>query len=230
MTEPERQPSDPGPSQGTVANAPSGEEAEVGIAADAPELENDDLHESPVGEPGLGVATGDESAEAARRDPLADIAAQLDCLRTLFESRLSADRAKEEAFERLYEDLEVFRGQAAFQNSRPVFLELILLLDRLEAALQTDQPSPHPQVFLDSVKVEVAEILARRAIAPVAAPDGLFDPRLQRAVDIVETEREEHHNSIAQVVRQGYEQDGQVVRPADVIVHRYTPVGEPVGG
>lgn len=178
----------------------------------------------PVADDGGTGGTLDDSSPD-RRDAqlplLEDISARLGELTSLFERRLSDDRSKEEAFQRLYEDLEVFRGQAAFQLARPLFLELILLLDRLDAALASDAPASDPHVFLESVRTEVNEILARRAIHPVAMPEEAFDPKMQRAIEVVAAESQEQHNSIAHVVRQGYEQDSQLVRPADVVVRRY---------
>jgi molecular chaperone GrpE (heat shock protein) len=156
------------------------------------------------------------------RSELVLIRSELAELKAGFERRLSNDQTMSKAFDRLYEDLEIFRGQAAFQASRPVFLEIVLLLDRLDQALAADVATTDHTDLLESIRVELVEILARRAIVPVATPDGRFDPKLQRAIETIPAEREEAHNSIAQILRQGYEQNGNVVRTADVVVRRHT--------
>jgi molecular chaperone GrpE len=177
-------------------------------------------------EPSEHQPENETDAPLGLSDPLPElrsIESELTGLRTTVEKRFAEDRTKDEAFSRLYEDLEIFRGQAAFQIARPVFLEIILLLDRLDGALESGDLAVDPRGFLESVRVELGEILARRAISPVASADELFDPAQQRAIKTVATDDEAQHNSIAQVLRQGYEQNGQVVRSADVIVRRYAP-------
>ena len=57
-----------------------------------------------------------------------DVAAAVGRLEAVVSERLSYDAEKEEAFSRLYKDLEHFRGEALAERLRPVLLDLILLL------------------------------------------------------------------------------------------------------
>lgn len=171
-----------------------------------------------------GVAPSGTTSNSGWTDTVSElrmIRAELAELRSIVQARFDEDRTKDEAFDRLYGDLEIFRAQAAFQASRAVFLDVILLIDRLEAALEGELDPADGRAMLESVQVELLELLARRTVIPVAATDDTFDPKIQRAVETVPVDRLEQHNSIDRVVRQGYEQDGQAIRTADVIVRRF---------
>lgn len=171
-----------------------------------------------TGQPGEGSAgLADDGAGVVR------LGAEIAMVRALLEERLRYDATKEEAFQRLYEDLEQFRGEASFVQTRPLYLDLALLLDRLHWTVeQWRERYPEAVVgFLVSLEEEVEEILARQAVVRVPASAGLFDPEHHRAVQVEETQDPEEHNSITRVVRRGYEWNGRLLRAEEVIVRRF---------
>lgn len=178
------------------------------------------------GGPGTGPAAEPAAAPAER---LERVEAQLRVLTELIEARLRYDATKEEAFAKLYEDLEHFRGRAGAVESRSLYLDLVLLLDRLEQSIGSWEGEQAAAQLLSSVREEVVEILARRGVAAVASPDATFDPRLHRAMGAEPASEEAEHNTVARVLRRGYELDGQVLRPEEVVVRRYSP-SAPAGG
>jgi molecular chaperone GrpE len=156
---------------------------------------------------------------------LVEIAADLTGLREIVQHRLQYDATKDEAFRKLYVDLEHFRGQAAFIQTRPLLIDLILLIDRVESNLGTH--TRETETLLMTIRDELLEILARRSVEPVACEaNAAFDPHLQRAIRVEPTLVAEEHN-LTQFVRRGYQADGQLLRPEDVVVFRHTPPPAP---
>jgi molecular chaperone GrpE len=170
---------------------------------------------------------------------LAEIAADLSGLRETVHERLQYDATKDEAFRKLYIDLEHFRGQAAFVQTRPLYIDLILLVDRVEGSLvastgaakgETKTSTPRSEAergLLTSIRDELLEILARRSVEPVVCEQGAaFDPHVQRAIKVEPTSMPAEHN-LTHFVRRGYQADGQLLRPEDVVVLRHTPTPPP---
>jgi molecular chaperone GrpE len=149
------------------------------------------------------------------------LGSEVAAIRTLLEERFRYDATKEEAFRRLYEDLEQFRGESSFVQTRPLYLDLVLLLDRLYASVEPwRERVPGAADFLVSLADEIEEILARRGILPLPACGGSFDPARHRVVQVEETGNPQEHNSIARVVRRGYEWNDRLLRAEEVVVRR----------
>ena len=150
---------------------------------------------------------------------LDEISVGLARLHDVLDERLRYDESKEGAFRQLYEDLERFRALATAAQYKPVLVDLILLLDRVEKGL-ADQAEDS---FILSIRDELSEILARRGVSAISTSEDRFDPQRQRAVGTRATPDEAAHNSVAEIVRTGYECDGQILRATEVIVYRHLP-------
>jgi molecular chaperone GrpE (heat shock protein) len=175
--------------------------------------------------PAPGVAQAGEpdaeliASERGEERPPVVLADQLEALRQAFEERFLYDATKEEAFRQLYTDLEEFRALASGAQHRPVLVDIVLLLDRVEKGLEAEPADE----FIESIRDELSEILARRGVSAMSVGDDRFDPMRQRAVGTRPAADENLHNSVAEVARTGYECAGQILRAAEVIVYRYSP-------
>jgi molecular chaperone GrpE (heat shock protein) len=138
-------------------------------------------------------------------------------LQDLFGERLRYDEAKEGAFQQLYEDLNQFRALALAAQSNPILIEIIRLQDRVEEGL-ADEPEDN---FILSVREELSEILARHGVVEIVHAESRFDPQTQHALGARDTAEEAMHKSVAEIKRKGYQRNGQVLRPAEVIVYRH---------
>ncbi len=95
---------------------------------------------------------------------------------------------------------------------------LLPVLDHLEQALSGISEEEKNSGWVKGVELAVKEfkqILLSEGLDEIAA-DGLFDPALHEAVDT----REGEDNKILKVVRKGYNLNGKVIRPAQVVVGR----------
>jgi len=145
---------------------------------------------------------------------------ELSNLRQIVDNRLSYDKVKEDAFERLYGELEDLKKNAIFERNRPLFIDLILLFDRLENYRQTDvEESSQFTHLLKSFSEELLEILCRQCI-DIIASSKTFDPTIQRAIKIELTSEKEEDNKVSEVLRKGFRYFDNILRPEEVIVKK----------
>jgi len=96
--------------------------------------------------------------------------------------------------------------------------KLIPTLDHLEQALGGTSEQEKESGWFKGVELAVKEfkqVLAQEGLDEIPA-EGQFDPSLHEAVDT----REGEHDRILEVVRKGYNLNGKVIRPAQVVVGR----------
>lgn len=181
------------------------------------------------------MSAGHGPSIAALSTALQRISTQLDALTGVVDARLSYDKAKEKAFERLYAELDSVKKNTALENIKPLLLDLILLYDRMEhaqrAAVDTEGTDGSTQVdMLKSFIDELLEVLSRREVRLMEVLASTFDCSQQRAIGAEEVTDPAQHEQIARVVRRGFHLGNSLLRPEDVIVRRLvkhprTPAG-----
>jgi len=80
------------------------------------------------------------------------------------------------------------------------------------------------QSTLNGLLTEHRTILRRHGVEAVEEADGIFDPGLHRAAEVVEDGRED--GTVLRVLRRGYRFEGRVLQPAEVAVSRKTTSNE----
>lgn len=172
-----------------------------------------------------------QSEAALPSEPLNEILAatarleiQLVGLCQTIEGRLRYDKAKEDAFEKLYGELEELKRNSAFEQLRPLFIDFILLFDRIENVRnelnRADSESNSAADIVKTLSDELVEILYRREIELVRPASDLFDASLQQAIGTEPTADESENNRVARVVRRGFRYRNRVLRPEEVIVKK----------
>lgn len=139
---------------------------------------------------------------------LEEIATEVGALRDLFQRRLLEDRAKSRLYDELYTQVGFVREELARTYLKPLYGELLLIIDRLRARLGDE--------VAESVVIELEEILGRRDVRKISA-SGHFDPAVHDAVR-TETSDDVARGRILSVLRDGYSLGREVLRPAAVIV------------
>ncbi|MBV9929094.1 MAG: nucleotide exchange factor GrpE [Acidobacteria bacterium] len=174
--------------------------------------------------PPAGAADAPPEPGAQLLATLTEMSAELSVLNSTIEGRLRYDKAKEEAFERLYAELDEMKRNSAFEQARPLYTDLILLFDRIEGARQelardgSEAPAVLP--LLETLSEELLEVLARREVE-VLRTSAEFDPSLQRAVGTQPAPDEAGNNGVARVLRRGFRYRDRILRPEEVIVMKY---------
>ena len=146
-------------------------------------------------------AAPDDRKLAAVENELHELRSELTALRDLFSRRLMNDKQKAELIQTL-------TAGANFACIEPFLYDLILLLDRI-----------------DGSDDELVQILERRGVEKIEVASE-FDPRLCKAVRVVESE-DAGAMRIGGVLRSGYTFAGRVVRPAEVVVIKPKKPDEP---
>ena len=121
-----------------------------------------------------------------------------------------------------YQNLEkrISEGRSELTNfvGAELIKRLLPVLDHLEQALSGMSDEEKQSGWVKGVELAIKEfkqVLASEGLDEIPA-DGVFDPALHEAVDT----REGADNTILEVVRKGYNLNGKVLRPAQVVVGR----------
>jgi molecular chaperone GrpE (heat shock protein) len=198
---------------GLSAPAETGEAAQAAVGSGV----GDDL-------PHAESATSADSEAPSLLAVMQRLAADVSHLREKFDARLSYDESKEQAFDRLYADLEGARADGEFERLRPLYIDLILLFDRIEKAVETlsteSVTGKPPAELLISLRDELLEILCRRGVDLIHPSPETFEPALQRVIGTQIAVDATADNSIAAVVRRGFRHGHRLVRPEEIILRK----------
>lgn len=152
-----------------------------------------------------------------------DAETQLAELKALFQERLTADAAKDKAFDKLYEELRQYKDDFLFQAEKPLLLDLLLFYDSLnwfQESLIKQEMSP--DVIADSFQYlidEFLEILYRRDVNPMDETD-TFDVKLHKAVKVIDAEDDSEDYKVKQVLKRGFTRADRALRAEDVVIAR----------
>ena len=161
------------------------------------------------------------SADSAHADDLDERVAagfkamsdQMAELTDLISRRLLNDRIRQQALDGLYEQMEFAKDGLAREYLRPMVLELLLVIDRIDRINSVEGTSES----MTSLRVELRDVLARRGVEEVSA-SGRFDPALHDAVSTAPATPEVGAGFVVSTVRAGYRHGDSVIRPARVVV------------
>jgi molecular chaperone GrpE (heat shock protein) len=149
------------------------------------------------------------------------VSEKLATLQELFEARLRFDEVKQGAFEALYVELTQYKQDFLTRAIEPVLRDLCLLYDNLiKEKTRAADPAP-----LERLRAELLEVLYRQGLS-VLAEDGSGqepDRNLHRAIGSEPTDDAAKAGRIASTAKHGFERNGKIFRPQQVIVFKHTP-------
>jgi len=141
------------------------------------------------------------------------------------EKRFQYDNTKDELFDKLYRELDQYKRDFLFQVMKPIFLDMILLYDRIEniknTLRQTETDDTKMLEILESINEEILEILYRQQITRIEDTCSQFDYRLQKAISIEEISDPQADGTVKKVLRHGFRYKDKILRPEEVIVNKY---------
>lgn len=141
--------------------------------------------------------------------------------------------AQEKVFNVLHAELQDYKNDFVYERFKPTVQSLLFLCDSLEQfdKEMADEEVPDseerqqglsPQIVRENIayfRVQLVEALATCAVTPMETPQGEFDPHRHKAVKLVAVAHTAD-NVVQEVVRGGWYLNGQLLRPAEVIVGR----------
>jgi molecular chaperone GrpE (heat shock protein) len=194
------------------------------VIEDAPEISNKEF------------SFGEEKPSLKDDDGLARLfsaatehSALLQKIKEMIEDRLEYDRTKEQAFNKLYEEMKRQQGFSDLvdRNIKPLITDLILLYDhvkRFEASLTPLHETEFASISKDFKFLvdDLKETLYRQDVEPFESDDSeIFNSKYQKAIKTITTDDEGEHLKIVDVVRQGFKWRDKILRPKEVIIKRY---------
>ena len=179
-------------------------ERPVDAGGDAPQADCERSAESAAAEASASRVTLEAMAESVAR------------LEQVVGERLAYDEAKEQAFNRLYADLDAERKVSSGEMFKPILRDLVLLHDHVAEALRAVPDDAN----LNMVREGLLEVLYRADVEVLRAPDDKFDRAIQRATRTVDVEDAALDRTVAEVLKDGFTFRGMTLRPQEVVVRR----------
>lgn len=137
--------------------------------------------------------------------------------------RLKYDQTKERMFDRLHDELQLYRKDAFHQSKKRLLIALLLFYDSL--LVSVENAAEEPKRALRDVLDDFLEVLYTEEVEPILTEVGEeFNPNEHRAVGRVMTEDGSQDRLIDEVVRPGFRWGDKILRPADVHVRRHQPI------
>jgi molecular chaperone GrpE (heat shock protein) len=197
---------------------------------------------SAAGGPPPAAPAGPVSA-AALRGEMDRVVAELDRLRRTVSGvedhivkvaeaygKLAKDgKRKDQAYDQLYDELRTYKNNFLKSAQKPLLMDVILLYDGIVRTIGSFSELPDEKVTrqmvidaLTHTRDEILEVLYRRDIERIADAPKRLDVELQKPISRIDTDKPEEDREIVQVVREGFRQNGVVLRPQEVVVKRCT--------
>jgi molecular chaperone GrpE (heat shock protein) len=140
------------------------------------------------------------------------------------------ESTQEKVFDTLHAELGDYKRDFIYEHLKPVVRPLLFLYDSLEQfdgeVKQYERPGEQerrglaPHLVRENVgffRDQLVEALRVCEVVRMEGPEGTFNPKVQKAIG-VEPVGAEQDNTIVRVVRSGWYLNGQLLRPAEVVV------------
>lgn len=177
----------------------------------------------------LETATKAASKPGAPAETPPEMAAPtLSELRDLMIALQESDQARERAFDLLYEELNGYKNDFYLERLKPTLRALLFLLDSIEeferevASFETRGeavPTEITKVNLVHFRNQLTDVFTLSDLSPIESKGDKFDPKTQRAVEVVKVDAAQH-NTVQRQIRGAWKIGEKMLRAADVVVGR----------
>lgn len=161
---------------------------------------------------------------AEKTEVMQNLAELRDLVLALQENQLSRDHA----FDLLYEELSGYKNDFYLERLKPTLRALLFLLDSIDgfdreidgyeergAELTGELVKANLLHFRD----QMTDVLTLCEVTPIEPANDQFNPKIQRAVEVVPVEAGQN-NTVQRQIRGGWRLGDKMLRPADVVVGR----------
>lgn len=145
----------------------------------------------------------------------------------------SRESTQEKVFNTLHAELSGYKRDFIYEHLKPVVRPLLFLYDSLEkfdsevslferASEEEQRIGLSPRAVRDNVtffRDQLVEALRVCEVTMMEDVEGPFNPKLQKAIEVTPVDSSQD-NVIQRVVRSGWYLNGQLLRPAEVVVGR----------
>ena len=181
-------------------------------------IDEPDFVEEPAGEDESEPEENFVSTEEFVRQRLES---RIEELELKLQQTYAAHRGQEEELRKIRERLERDREKQLFREKAKLFGQLLEPLDNLERSLNAADLSGDPQALLEGVQLVhtgIERSFGAAGLKKFGTPGDRFDPELHEALSIVSVDDPAENDRIHTVYLAGYTLNGEVIRPARVVV------------
>ena len=212
-------------------------ELEVGLLPDSPAVVPNASRNNGSASQVSAPEPASASAGSATSDEMAMLQMQLEELTDQVRQVNEREGAMEKVFNTLHSELADYKNDFLYEHLKPVVRPLLFLFDSLEqfdgevSMAETSLGNTaqggtlSPAIVHENVRYfrdQLVEALRVCEVVIMDPPSGNFNVKLHKAVDIVPVGSEED-GQIVRVVRSGWFLNGQLLRPAEVVVGKFRP-------
>lgn len=163
-----------------------------------------------------------EPAKVSVSEQLEQIAEGLGQMFDLMAVIHDQEQSRDKVFDTLYHELHDYKNDFFYERLKPIVKPLLFLMDSLEQyheELARGQAPTAESVAqnLEHFHHQLADVLDICQVQRMPLPSHEFDAKTQRAVEVLAVTPAED-GKVQRVVRRGYTLNGQMLRPADVVV------------
>jgi molecular chaperone GrpE len=179
--------------------------------------------EDPATQPGEDPGTAEDAEEVPEVEELAAVVEELGVLTEELEAVRRERDEYLEALRRLKAEFENARKRQLRERasiletaSERLVMELLPVLDNLDRALEAEGDI---RGGVRATRDQLADVLGREGLLPVASDGQPFDPNVHEAV-MGQPSHEHEEGTILETFQRGYLLNGKPIRPAKVVVAR----------
>ena len=187
-------------------------------------------------------SAGDEETEFGRGSNKASASGMVEDRINALETQLAKTKAELEKFRdlalRSSADLDNYRKRMSKEREEAIKFansscleRLIPILDNFEFGLEAARSASSPVSILEGMKMvqkQIQDFLSSAGIEMIDATGQHFDPQLHEAISQEESKQVPDGIVIRQL-RRGYKLRDRLIRPANVVVSKGTPIAVPSG-
>ena len=193
-------------------------------------------------EPEAGVTSTAASRSSIVAAELAEMRDEIERLTEQVTQVNERESSLERVFDTLHAELSDYKNDFLYEHLKPVVRPLLFLFDSLEQfdseVAMTQDAAPNPTAApgtlaaaivrenVEYFRDQLVEALQVCEVTLMDAPRGAFNSKFHKAVDVMPVPREQD-GTIVRVVRSGWFLNGQLLRPAEVVVGKFRVPGKP---
>ena len=159
--------------------------------------------------------TEGETQEVGREEALT-LSSELENVRKERDEYLENMRRMKAEFDNSRARLEGEHERSVQLASKRLVKELLPILDNLERALEADGDIKEG---VEATRDQLVDVLAQEGLSPISSEGQSFDPEVHEAL-MSQPSDEHEEDTILQTLERGYLLNGELVRPAKVVVSK----------
>ncbi len=191
-----------------------------------PAVETEEL--TAAEEPETEEPAAEEPTIAQLKEQIEALTRQNELLLKKFDDKIAMDEHKAQLFDKMYNELQAYKNDLYAKLLKPFILSAITLLDDTNTFIGKlgENEAPLAEKYLRTMPDDIIDLLESNGVILYEDDSEKFNPKTQRVMKKVPTDKPELDNAIAKRLRKGYNWNGVNMRPELVWIYKYNPEAE----